>query len=362
MSKFMQYAVTASQEALDDAGWYPQSEEEREMSGICMGSGIGSFQEVYNTSLLFASGGHTKVSPLFVPKLLINLAAGHLSMKHGFKGPNHATSTACTTGAHSVGDAARFIAFGDADFMLAGAAESCIHPLALTAFERSRSLTTSSNSAPGHASRPFDRSRDGFVMGEGAAVLVLEELNHALSRSAKIYAEIAGYGTAADAYHITAPPPKGDGALLAMKKALKNASLVPRDVDYINAHATSTPLGDAAENHAIRTLMLDPLNGKSKAIEINVSSTKGAIGHLLGAAGAVEAMFSVLAIRDRILPPTLNLNELGDGEGTKGAEGVWDCNYVPREKQKRQKVDVVLSNSFGFGGTCASLCFKKFVP
>lgn len=199
-------------------------------------------------------------------------------------------------------------------------------------------------------------------MGEGAAVLVLEELDHALARSAKICAEVAGYGTAADAHHMTAPPPKGDGALLAMKKALRNASLAPRDVDYINAHATSTPLGDAAENHAIRTLMLDPLNGKRKAWEINVSSTKGAIGHLLGAAGAVEAMFSVLAIRDRTLPPTLNLNEVGDVEGSKGEEGIWDCNYVPREKQKRDKVDVVLSNSFGFGGTCASLCFKRFVP
>ncbi|KAL8695066.1 MAG: hypothetical protein Q9218_000434, partial [Villophora microphyllina] len=382
MSRFMQYAATASQEALDDAGWQPKSEAEQEMSGICMGSGIGSFEEVYNTSLAFAQGvrssfppsqprspltqlqsqGPKKVSPLFVPKLLINLAAGHLSMKYGFKGPNHATTTACTTGAHSIGDAARFIAFGDAKLMLAGAAESCIHPLAFTAFERSRSLITTSNHIPRNASRPFAKSRSGFVIGEGAAVLVLEELGHALSRSAKIYAEVAGYGTAADAYHITAPPPKGDGALLAMKKALKNASLEPKEVDYINAHATSTPLGDAAENHAIRTLMLEPLNGKSDAGEINVSSTKGAIGHLLGAAGAVEALFSVLAIRDRVLPPTLNLHELGNGGGSGKDEEGWDCNYVPLKKQEREQVDVVLSNSFGFGGTCASLCFKRFVP
>ena len=273
-------------------------------------------------------------------------------MKYGFKGPGHAVTTACTTGAHSIGDASRFIAFGDADVMLAGGSESCIHPLAFTGFERSRSLTTSSNHNPRSASRPFDKSRDGFVISEGAAVLILEELNHALARRAKIYAEFAGYGCSSDAHHITAPPESGSGAYRAMRLALKNASLPPSKVDYINAHATSTPLGDAAETRAIKSLMLSGHEGKTTASEINVSSTKGAVGHLLGAAGAVEAMFSVLAIKDNVMPPTLNLRELDGGE--RGAEGM---NYVPSEKQERE-VKVAMSNSFGFGGVNATLCFK----
>ncbi|KAL8657295.1 MAG: hypothetical protein Q9226_002062 [Calogaya cf. arnoldii] len=297
-SKFMQYAIVTAQEALADAQWHPQTQQERETTGICLGSGIGSFEEIYNTSLAFSSAGPKKVSPLFVPKLLINLAAGHLSIKYGLKGPNHAVTTACTTGAHSIGDASRFIAFGDADVMLAGGAESCIHPLAFVGFERSRSLTTTSNSTPHNASRPFDKTRDGFVIGEGAAILVLEELEHARSRGAYIYAEMAGYGASADAHHLTAPPSDGEGALRAMKLALKNSGITPSRVDYINAHATSTPLGDAAENRAIKTLMLNTHEGRTKAGDINVSSTKGAVGHLLGAAGAVEALFSVLAIRD----------------------------------------------------------------
>ncbi|KAI4274831.1 MAG: hypothetical protein LQ337_003643 [Flavoplaca oasis] len=350
-SKFMQYAIVAAQEALADAQWHPQTEQEREKTGICLGSGIGSFEEVYNTSLAFSQSGAKKVSPLFVPKLLINLAAGHLSMKYGLKGPNHAVTTACTTGAHSIGDASRFIAFGDADVMLAGGAESCIHPLAFVGFERSRSLTTTSNAKPHTASRPFDKTRDGFVIGEGAAVLVLEELEHARSRGAHIYAEIAGYGASADAHHMTAPPPDGEGALRAMKLALKNSGVTPSKVDYINAHATSTPLGDTAENRAIKTLMLDTHEGRTKAADVNISSTKGAVGHLLGAAGAVEALFSVLAIRDNTLPPTLNLMEV-DGPD-------FDCNYVPLVAQ-RAVVDVVLSNSFGFGGTNASLCFRRY--
>ncbi|KAL8834847.1 MAG: hypothetical protein Q9170_003589 [Blastenia crenularia] len=354
MSKFMQYAVTAAQEALDDANWRPRSEEEQEMAGICLGSGIGSFEEVYNTSLAFEKGGAKKVSPLFVPKLLINLAAGHLSMKYGFKGPNHATTTACTTGAHSIGDAFRFIAFGDANVMLAGASESCIHPLAFVGFERSRSLTTSSDANPANASRPFHPTRDGFVIGEGAAVLVLESLDHALARGAEtIYAEVAGYGASADAYHMTAPPPDGGGAFRAMKAALRNARIKPEKVDWVNAHATSTPLGDRAENRAIRRLMLEVGEGKRRAEEVNVSSVKGAVGHLLGAAGAVEAVFSVLAVRHNVMPPTLNLTEVDGPE--------FDCNYVPLKAQQR-KVDVVLSNSFGFGGTNASLCFKRYVP
>ncbi|KAL8914492.1 MAG: hypothetical protein Q9171_000845 [Xanthocarpia ochracea] len=351
MSKFMQYAITAAQEALIDAQWHPQTEKERETTGICLGSGIGSFSEVYYTSLAFSQGGPKKVSPLFVPKLLINLAAGHLSMKYGLKGPNHAVTTACTTGAHSIGDASRFIAFGDADIMLAGGAESCIHPLAFVGFERSRSLTTTSNPTPHKASRPFDKTRDGFVIGEGAAVLVLEEVEHARSRGAHIYAEIAGYGASADAHHITAPPSNGEGALRAMKLALKHSGVAPSKVDYINAHATSTPLGDAAENRAIRTLMLDTHEGRMKAGDVNVSSTKGAVGHLLGAAGAVEALFSVLAIRDNILPPTLSLTEVDGPE--------FDCNYVQMVAQQAE-ANVVLSNSFGFGGTNASLCFKRY--
>ncbi|KAL8999098.1 MAG: hypothetical protein Q9169_001986 [Polycauliona sp. 2 TL-2023] len=350
-SKFMQYAIAASQEALADAHWQPHTEQEREATGICLGSGIGSFEEVYNTSLAFSQGGPKKVSPLFVPKLLINLAAGHLSMKYGFKGPNHAVTTACTTGAHSIGDASRFIAFGDADVMLAGGAESCIHSLAFVGFERSRSLTTTSNATPHTASRPFDESRDGFVIGEGAAILVLEELEHARSRGAHIHAEVAGYGASADAYHMTAPPAGGQGALRAMKLALKNSGIKPSKVDYINAHATSTPLGDAAENRAIKTLMLDSHEGRKEARHVNVSSTKGAVGHLLGAAGALEALFSVLAIKDNTLPPTLNLTKVDGPE--------FDCNYVPLLAQQA-KVDVVLSNSFGFGGTNASLCFKRY--
>ncbi|KAG8531592.1 uncharacterized protein KY384_003222 [Bacidia gigantensis] len=295
--------------------------------------------------------GAKKVSPLFVPKLLINLAAGHVSMKYGFKGPSHATTTACTTGAHSIGDAARFISLGDADVMVAGGAESCIHPLAFVGFQRSRSLTTSYNNAPEQASRPFDKARDGFVIGEGSAVLILEELHHAINRGARIYAELAGYGASSDAHHLTAPPPDGNGAVRAMRSALRHAEIPPAQVDYVNAHATSTNLGDFAENRAIKTLMLGE-SGKKRPQDINVSSTKGATGHLLGAAGAMEAVFSVLAIRDSVLPPTLNLTDIDVTQG-------FDCNYVPLERQSMH-VKVCLSNSFGFGGTNASLCFRGF--
>jgi len=265
------------------------------------------------------------------------------------KGPSHAVSTACTTGAHSIGDASRFIAFGDADVMLAGGAESCIDPLAFVGFERSRSLTTSFNDRPERASRPFDRARDGFVIGEGAGILVLEELEHARARGARIYAEMAGYGASSDAYHMTAPPSDGSGALRSMKLALRNARTPPAKVDYINAHATSTPLGDVAENRAVRALMLSQ-EGKTDARQVNISSTKGSMGHMLGAAGSAEAIFSILAIRDNVLPPTLNLTDL-DGQE-------FDMNYIALSKQET-KVEVALTNSFGFGGTNASLCFKS---
>ncbi|KAK8226701.1 3-oxoacyl-synthase-like protein [Phyllosticta capitalensis] len=352
MALFAQYAMAASQEALEDAQWQPKTDEESEATGVYIGSGIGSFDDVYETSVAYEKGGYRKVSPLFVPRLLINLAAGHISMRFGLKGPNHAATTACTTGAHAIGDAARFIAYGDADVMIAGGAESCIHPLAMAGFARARSLATDWNDAPHLASRPFDRSRAGFVIGEGAGVVVLEELEHAKARNAKIYAELKGYGLSADAHHMTAPRGDGEGPLRAMKRALKNAKLPPKAVDYINAHATSTLLGDAAENAAIKSLLLG-LEGRTKASTINVSSTKGAIGHLLGAAGSVEAIFTILALHHGILPPTLNLDAPGDPPED------FDCNYVAKTAQKKS-IEVALSNSYGFGGTNASLCFSKF--
>ncbi|GBF65222.1 3-oxoacyl-[acyl-carrier-protein] synthase [Trichophyton mentagrophytes] len=349
MALYSQYALAATQEALEDANWMPTTEESKDMTGVCLGSGIGNFDEAFNTSIAYNNGGYRKVSPLFVPKLLINLGAGHVSMKYGFMGPNHSVSTACTTGAHSIGDASRFIAHGDADVMVAGGAESCIHPLAIGSFARCRSLATGFNDNPDRASRPFDRDRQGFVVAEGAAIVVLEELEHAISRNAHIYAELKGYGCSADAYHITAPHETGRGAFSAMKRALKNAGVPPSKVDYINAHGTSTPIGDAAENLAIKSLFLGS-EGKAKASEINVSSTKGAIGHMLGGAGAIEAAFSILAIDQGALPPTINLDNVTDE---------FDCNYVPNNALQRN-VDVALTNSFGFGGTNSSLCFAKY--
>ncbi|KAJ5653645.1 3-oxoacyl- synthase [Penicillium lividum] len=326
MAMFAQYAMAATEEALQDAGWKPTEFEQREATGVCLGSGIGNFDEIYNTVVAYEKGGYKKVNPLFVPKLLINLGAGHISMKYGFMGPNHAATTACTTGAHSIGDAARFIACGDADLMVAGGAESCIHPLAVGGFARARSLATDFNDNPEKASRPFDADRKGFVVGEGAGVLILEELEHARARGAHIYAELRGYGCSSDAHHMTAPKENGEGAFMAMKKALKQAQLPPSAVDYVNAHATSTVVGDAAENAAIKSLLLGP-EGKQKAEDVNISSTKGAIGHLLGGAGAVEAVFTTLAIQDNVMPPTINLDRLADG---------FDCNYAPNHAQSRQ--------------------------
>ncbi|KAJ9223635.1 hypothetical protein DTO169C6_3987 [Paecilomyces variotii] len=349
MARFAQYAMAATEEALEDAAWMPTSLQQKEDTGVCLGSGIGNFDEIYDTILSYDKGGYKKVSPLFVPKLLINLGAGHISMRYGFMGPNHSVTTACTTGAHSVGDASRFIACGDADVMIAGGAESCIHPLALGGFARARSLTTASNDSPEKASRPFDADRQGFVVGEGAAVMVLEELEHAKARGAHIYAELTGYGCSGDAHHITAPKEDGEGAFMAMKKALRSAKLSPSDVDYVNAHATSTKIGDAAENAAIKRLLLGP-GGKRNPSEINVSSTKGAIGHLLGGAGAIEAVFSVLAIHENVMPPTINLENRTEE---------FDCNYAPGAAQERT-IDVALTNSFGFGGTNSTLCFARY--
>ncbi|KAF2100614.1 ketoacyl synthase domain-containing protein [Rhizodiscina lignyota] len=352
MALFAQYAMAASEEALHDSGWQPKAEDDLEATGVYIGSGIGSFEEVYNTSIAYDKGGYKKVSPLFVPRLLINLAAGHISMRFGFKGPNHAATTACTTGAHAIGDASRLITFGDADVMVAGGAESCIHPLAVAGFARARSLATEWNDTPHLASRPFDRDRGGFVIAEGAGVVVLEELEHAKRRGAHIYAEVKGYGLSADAYHMTAPREDGEGPYLSMKRALKHAQLTPAAVDYVNAHATSTPLGDAAENLAIKNLLLGE-NGREKASDVNISSTKGAIGHLLGAAGSVEAIFTIMALCEGTLPPTLNLEHPGDPPED------FNCNYVAKEAQQKP-ISVALSNSFGFGGTNATLCLVRY--
>ncbi|KAK4157986.1 thiolase-like protein [Chaetomidium leptoderma] len=348
MSTFAQYAVAAAEMALRDAGWRPTSDEEREMAGVCLGSGIGNLHDFYATSVAFDRGGYKKVSPLFVPKILINLAAGHIAMRYGLRGPNHAATTACTTGAHSIGDAARFIAFGDADVMVAGGAESCIHPLTFAGFGRSRSLSTAYNHNPPASCRPFDSDRAGFVVAEGAAVVVLEELEHAKRRGARILAELKGYGCSGDAHHMTAPRVDGSGALSAMKRALKNAGVKPGQVDYINAHATGTLVGDAAEAVAIRSLMMGE-EGVEDESKVTVSSTKGAIGHLLGAAGAIEAVFSILAITENAVPPTLNLHKPDVGA---------QFNFVPHHAQQK-KVKVAMSNSFGFGGTNASLLPKR---
>ncbi|KAF9874029.1 hypothetical protein CkaCkLH20_08401 [Colletotrichum karsti] len=351
MSKFAQYAVACADMAMKDAGWKPQSQDDLEATGLCLGSGIGNLEEIYETSLAFNQQGYKKVSPLFVPKILINLAAGHISMKYGLQGPNHAVTTACTTGAHSIGDAMRFIAFGDADVMVAGGTESCIHPLTFAGFGRARSLSTAYNDSPHASCRPFDRDRNGFVVSEGAAVLVLEELEHARARGAHIYAEVKGYGCSGDAHHMTAPREDGRGAFRAMKLALKNAGIPPADVSYINAHATATQVGDAAEASAIRSIMTGE-EGHADESQVTVSSTKGAVGHLLGAAGAIEAMFAVLSVAETlaemnmstdsfkdVVPPTLNL-ENPDVGGS--------MNLVPLKAQAKQ-VNVAMSNSFGFG-------------
>ena len=340
---FIIYAQAAADQAIADSGLTFKTAEEQERAGVLIGSGIGGLSGIADTSLLLKEKGPRRVSPFFIPGRLINLAAGYVSIKHQLKGPNHAVVTACATGTHAIGDAARLVAFGDADVMVAGGAESPICRIALAGFAACRALSTGFNDNPTKASRPYDKDRDGFVMGEGAGIVVLEDYERAKARGANIYAEVIGYGMSGDAYHITAPAESGDGAYRCMKAALKRAGLSADEIDYVNAHGTSTPMGDEIELRAVERLF-----GNS-AGKLTMSSTKSAIGHLLGAAGAVEAVFSVLAIRDNIAPPTLNL----DNPSVETAIDL--CAHQP----KKMEINVALSNSFGFGGTNASLVFRR---
>jgi 3-oxoacyl-[acyl-carrier-protein] synthase II len=341
---FIIYAMAAATQALRSAGWKPTAYEDQIRTGVLIGSGIGGLQGIEKTSLLFAEKGPRRVSPFFIPGRLINLASGYVSIEHGLKGPNHSVVTACSTGAHAIGDASRLVGLGDADVMVAGGAESPVCRLAIAGFAACRALSTNFNDQPEKASRPYDRDRDGFVMGEGAGMVVLEELEHAKARGATIYAEIIGYGLSGDAFHITAPAEDGDGAYRCMVAAVKRAGIEPADIDYINAHGTSTPMGDEIELAAVERLF------GNAAGKVSMSSTKSAIGHLLGAAGAVEAIFSALAIRDQVAPPTLNL----DNPSVNTA-----IDLVPH-RAKTRPIDTVLSNSFGFGGTNASLILRRY--
>ena len=343
MDRFVHMAMVAGTEAVEDSGWVPQTEEDHCATGVMIGSGIGGLQTIYEASLLVHEGKARRLSPFFIPSALINLASGHISIKYGFKGPNHAVVTACASGVHAIGDAARLIMWGDADVMVAGGAEATVCELGIAGFCASRALSTGFNDRPAAASRPWDKDRDGFVMGEGAGVVVLEEYEHALRRGAKIYAEIGGYGMSGDAYHITAPAEGHDGAYRSMKAAMKNGGVRPEDIQYVNAHGTSTPMGDDLELEAVERLFGDAAKG------LAMSSTKSATGHLLGAAGAIEAIFSILAIRDNIAPPTLNLDE-------PSRESVID--RVANQAQER-RIRMALSNSFGFGGTNASVIFRS---
>jgi 3-oxoacyl-[acyl-carrier-protein] synthase II len=340
---FIVFAMCAARQALEHAGWKPTNYADQIKTGVMIGSGIGGLSGIAETSIVLKEKGPRRVSPFFIPGRLINLASGYVSIAHGLKGPNHAVVTACSTGSHAIGDAARLIALGDADVMVAGGAESPISRIGVAGFVACRALSTSFNDTPERASRPYDRDRDGFVMGEGAGVVVLETYEHAKARGARIYAEVIGYGLSGDAYHITAPAEDGDGALRCMNAAINRAGVTPAEIDYINAHGTSTPLGDEIELNAVQRLV------GNAAGRISMSSTKSSIGHLLGAAGAVEAIFSILAIRDGVVPPTINLEN-------PSVETAIDL--VPLQSKKRD-VRVVLSNSFGFGGTNASLIFRR---
>jgi 3-oxoacyl-[acyl-carrier-protein] synthase II len=342
MDQFIIYALAAASEAVEHSGWKPTDEEDCNRTGVLIGSGIGGLPSIAEGALTLQDKGPRRISPFFIPAALINLASGHVSIKYGFRGPNHAVVTACATGAHAIGDAARMIAFDDADVMVAGGAEAAVCRLGLAGFAAARALSTGFNDTPEKASRPWDKARDGFVMGEGAGIVVLEEIEHAKKRGATIYGEVIGYGMSGDANHITAPAEDGNGGQRAMMAALKRAKIDPSQIDYINAHGTSTPLGDEIELGAVKRVFGE------HAYKLSMSSTKSAIGHLLGAAGAVEAIFSILSIHNQIVPPTLNLENPSEG---------CDIDLVPKTAKER-KVRIALSNSFGFGGTNASLIFQ----
>lgn len=344
MDEFIIFGIAAADQALADSGWVPETEEDQEATGVMIGSGIGGLPRIAESAQLLADGKIRRISPFFIPSCLINLVSGQVSIKHGLKGPNHAVVTACSTGAHAIGDASRMIMLGDADVMVAGGAEAAVCRLGMAGFAAARALSTGYNDTPTEASRPWDQGRDGFVMGEGAGCVVLEEYEHAKARGARIYAEVVGYGMSGDAYHITAPAADGNGGFRSMRNALRNAGVTPEQVDYVNAHGTSTPLGDEIELGAVKRLFGDAIN------DVSMSSTKSATGHLLGAAGAIEAVFSVLAIHESVVPPTLNLNN--------PSEACLGIDLVPLEAKQR-KVNYALSNSFGFGGTNASLVFKS---
>lgn len=353
-SPFIQYALVAAKEALEDAKWDPLAvgEEAQLRSGVCIGSGIGSFEDSVNNAINFHEHGYRKIQPLFIPRLLANMASGNVSIKYGLKGVNHSVSTACATGLHSIGDSFRFIRDDYADVIVCGASEAAINPISLGGFARSKSVTTQHSDEPQKASRPFDRYRSGFVLGEGSGILVLEELNHARARNAHIYAEIKGYGLSGDATHITTPSSDGDGAKRAMEMAMRRADVDAKDIGYINAHATSTLLGDRAENFAIKRLF------QEANPELKVSSSKGQIGHLLGAAGAVEAIFTILALKEGVVPPTLNCDTPG-GHAEDNGEEDFIFNYVSNAAVHSQFTNA-LTNSFGFGGTNASMCISRY--
>lgn len=347
VDKFILYGLAAGTDAIEDSGWKPENDDDQFRSGVMMGSGIGGLQVIYDNSIAFNENGMKRISPFFIPSCLINMVSGNLSIKYGYKGPNHSCVTACSTGTHAIGDAANIIARGDADVMVAGGAESAVNAIALSGFARMKAVTSDFNDRPEEASRPWDKERSGFVMGEGSGALVLEELEHAKARGAKIYAEVVGYGMSGDAYHITAP--SGDGAFRAMKMAAEHAKehgIELDDINYINAHGTSTPAGDVGEALAVKRLF-----GDERIKKTSMSSTKSSVGHLLGAAGAVEAVFSIMAIKDQICPPTLNLHHVEDE--------IADFDLVPLKAKKRD-IKAAMSNSFGFGGTNSSLIFKKF--
>jgi 3-oxoacyl-[acyl-carrier-protein] synthase II len=341
MDRFIIFAVAAARQAINDSGWVAQSDEDQERTGVVIGSGIGGLSGIAEGTVLLAERGPRRISPFFIPANLINLSSGHVSIEYGFRGPNHAVVTACASGAHAIGDAARMIALDDADVMVAGGSEAAICRLGMAGFASARALSTHFNDRPQEASRPWDRDRDGFVMGEGAGIVVLEELEHARRRGAKIHAEVIGYGMSGDGYHLTAPAPDGSGAFRAMKAALRSAKLNTCDIDYINAHGTSTPLGDEIELGAVKRLFGD------HAYKLSMSSTKSAIGHMLGAAGSVESIYSIKAIQNGIAPPTINLENPSDG---------CDIDLVPRVAKERP-IRFAMSNSFGFGGTNACLIF-----